>query len=333
MQTFIAPFTPANFTTTAKFQLPISFPSRSRSSSNRRPRTQPLTIEVNSPNTKTAPSPSCLSFESHYQSYSNERVLPLLTVPTDAHLPTPGETCFIDIPLEVLRRLEQSSSRDLALAASSHLDNTITNHSHDNAPNFSKTATLLTILRLDPTSIPTSSPTIMVHAECRCPSRLHLPTSTYTPIYTPTSTSVHTVTAIAFHDEPVRSYSERVALAEHEWQVWLLTLENSRLLRRLASSLHFKRPYDDHVRVWAPKTYDRLIAEHDWNLTPDVTRQVWWNRAESFSFAVVRAVHPESLKDVMGISCTIERLNVAMRCLENENAAIHAKISLKDALG
>lgn len=243
--------------------------------------------------------------------------LPLITVPNERDLPTPGETCNVSLHHKVLQHMLTTRIRDFVVVGSYQLD----------APD--PRGAFLTLLNVQPPTEPTDK----LSGECRCPSRVQL-NDIVPPAVSSFSFTTTRITPV--HDIIVESHTDRIALAEAEWEVWLNILETSRLSRRLASTQDFLLGTDDqHVRVWAPKHYDRLIKFDEWQETPFVTRQIWCRRAESFSFAVLRAMgaSAEQLQEAMKTDRTLDRLALANNCIQTAQARIYAQLSLKDILG
>lgn len=187
---------------------------------------------------------------------------------------------------------------------------------------------LLSVLKVKPPTEPSDQ----LSAECRCPSRTRLE-DIASAIQSSLPFPVASATPV--HDVMAESHSERIALAQAEWRVWLDVLETFRLSRRLASVELSTEENSQRVRVWAPKHYDRLITLEEWQNTPFVTRQIWCRRAESFSFAVLRSMDAtqQQLQEAMRIENTMERFSLATNCIQTAQARIYAQLSLKDVLG
>ncbi|KAA8498777.1 hypothetical protein FVE85_6362 [Porphyridium purpureum] len=142
-----------------------------------------------------------------------------------------------------------------------------------------------------------------------------------------TSMQPQPVLARVFEDEAVRSFEQRLELAEAEWSVWTLAKKLVELDMRIKrAELGLKSSSDGSglakgreqkfaqnqsllaglsgypdmvdfpvsayflppmVHALAPKDYDRVIERNEWEQTPVGIRKMWQDRACRFSFAVL----------------------------------------------
>lgn len=139
---------------------------------------------------------------------------------------------------------------------------------------------------------------------------------------------------VLVHDLMCCEYADRVALADVEWRAWVLLKEVAALMTRLGGREAGYLMVEQELAVWAPGEYDRAIEEEEWNLTPAPTREVWSQRAEAFSFGLLRCI--EASGDVMrkarDLTNTYARVELAIETLERTKAETLARLSLRDAL-
>lgn len=136
-------------------------------------------------------------------------------------------------------------------------------------------------------------------------------------------------------DCELNSFADRRKVAYLEWDAWNACREVSALIRKLASPKGDALLIEQELSVWSPASYDRDITEDEWAKTPHGIREVWFQRAESFSFGVLRCM--ESGKEVMRkarlTTNTMERLEMAINVAEERKAYVSVQLSLKDTLG
>lgn len=138
---------------------------------------------------------------------------------------------------------------------------------------------------------------------------------------------------------PVRDWAcweiaERRKLAAIEWTVWQSCKEVASMMRKLRAPQGSLPLVEQELSVWAPKAYDKDISEDEWDKTPLVTRGVWCQRAECFSFGVLRCMESDedTMREARQMTNTIARLDVALRSVEKKRAITRAQLSLKNAL-
>lgn len=129
-------------------------------------------------------------------------------------------------------------------------------------------------------------------------------------------------------------FKDRINLAKVEWDVWHSCQEVASLVKKLGVASGAVLVAQRELAIWAPKSYDRNISEHEWKETPTVTRAVWCQRAEAFSFGILRYVASDErdMRAARRLTDTVERLELAMRCVEKKKAMTLAQLSLKNAL-
>lgn len=143
---------------------------------------------------------------------------------------------------------------------------------------------------------------------------------------------------VSVQDWSCWEFKDRLKLATLEWNVWQSCREVASLTRKLGDTAD---PDDampiveQELAVWAPKNYDRQISEIEWKSTPTVTRAIWCQRAESFSFGILRCVtggDEHVMRTARSLTDTSARLELAKECVEKKKAMTRARISLKNAL-
>lgn len=239
-----------------------------------------------------------------------------LRLPQREDMLTPGATGPVSLHETVLRQLLSTGSQNFAMVLSDALRTPDDN------------AILVTIMSVAPP--PEGSDYLIAQCWAKTRVKLHHP-----DINSPSEFFTTTIKA-EVRDTVVQTHEQRVNLAEAEWQIWLAHLETSRLTRRLKQSdSTLPLPDEQKVQIFAPKHYDRRIKEDEWLKTPDVTREIWCQRAENFSFAVMRCMHAnhDELWQAMCSNVTLDRLLLVADCIQREQARIYAQLSLKDALG
>lgn len=135
-------------------------------------------------------------------------------------------------------------------------------------------------------------------------------------------------------DWEVWDIADRRKLAAIEWNVWQSCREVASLLRKLRQPEENAPFVVQELSVWAPAEYDREISEDEWAKTPLVTRGVWCQRAESFSFGILRCMESDAdaMREARNTTNTIERLDMAIQSIERKRAKTRAQLSLKNAL-
>lgn len=271
---------------------------------------------------------------------NDKMTLPLLTSVAPSELPMPGETSRLCVPFATLKRLQESYSRDVILLPRAWATS---------GRDIGVMVTILKVIQVMPSS---SSPKDdnLILTECRCPCRMRIEIPTSDDIIPPV------VNATRVHDDLLTADSLRAAVAEHEWAVWLNVLDVARLKRKL-TPLYADTDREARVRAWAPKHYDRALTADEWRATPLTTQTAYARRAESFSFAVVRALTPDNDEDgdngrggsgeggngtgtqhdllarAMDVTDTVQRLNIAQEAIERESTKIRVQLSIKNVIG
>lgn len=265
--------------------------------------------------------------------------LPLLTSVAPSELPMPGETSRLCVPFATLKRLQKSYSRDVVLLPRAWATS---------GRDVGVMVTILKVIQVMPSPSSSSNDDSSILTECRCPCRIR--------VEIPSSTTENNLLLPSFvhatrvHDNPLTVDSLRTAVAEHEWAVWLNVLDVARLKRKL-TPMYADTDREARVRVWAPKHYDRALTADEWRATPLTTQAAYARRAESFSFAVVRALTPDNeqitdangddnaatkndlLTRAMDVTDTVQRLDIAQEAIERESAKIRVQLSIKDVIG
>lgn len=275
--------------------------------------------------------------------------LPIFPVPHDSSVPLPGDSRPLQLPLSFVRHLATSSHRSFALAS----------HARLNAPSpLPVRASLLTVLNVAPARAAADH----IAVDCQCPCRLALHN-----VYPAPSANTHPVAdALRVYDRPVVHHHHRARITETEWAVWQLLRQLAQLREKLGvcddvaspppgsgeqdGSISPSSPSapptsqqpplggrlrDDQLALWAPRDYDRELSEAEWRRTPDVLRRMWSRRAESFSFAALRASAPSEseLAAAYEDECTLHRLEEVETSARRELSRLAAQASIKDALG
>lgn len=138
---------------------------------------------------------------------------------------------------------------------------------------------------------------------------------------------------------PVRDWScwdafDRQNLATKEWDVWQTCRDVASLVRKLRPPTGSQPMVEQELAVWAPAAYDREITADEWAKTPSVTREVWCQRAEAFSFGILRCMESDeqTMRQARQLTNTSHRLDLAVECMEKKRAMTTAQLSLKNAL-
>lgn len=136
------------------------------------------------------------------------------------------------------------------------------------------------------------------------------------------------------HDWSCWEITDRRALAELEWVVWQEVNQVASLMRKLETPGTRRIMMEQELAVWAPGKYDREILEEEWRQTPVATREVWCQRAESFSFGVLRCLEcaEEDMRQARDMTNTLARFEFAFECLTKKKALTSAQLSLKNVL-
>jgi len=258
----------------------------------------------------------------------------LVNVPDEMHMLTPGEVRQVALDYSLFHGILQSGS-------------TLFGCVNVNDWSFSTTepprGSLLSILQVKnlvqgensggPESVG-KQPVPKVMVECRCSGRFDVHAITDGEQALPEVWKLMQGECTVVHDWSCWEIADRKALAELEWTVWELICEVASLMRKLRIPERRSIMVEQELSVWAPAKYDRDILEEEWAQTPIETRAVWCQRAESFSFGVLRCL--ESDADTMfrarGITNTLTRLELAMDCLVKKKAKTSAQLSIKNAL-
>lgn len=263
----------------------------------------------------------------------------LVSVPDEKHMLTPGEVRQVALDYFLFHSILQTGST---------LFGCVKVNDWSTSPDVRTRGTMLSILSiknvLQDTITEVSQgdvgpppPKIMV--ECRCSGRFDVLQLMDGSCGNAGSAGVPEAWKLV-HGEcvPVRDWAcwniaDRRQLAAIEWNVWQSCKQVASMMRKLRAPQASLPLVEQELMVWAPKEYDRDIAEDEWAQTPLVTRGVWCQRAESFSFGILRCM--ESDENTMGearrLTNTIARLEMAQRAVEKKRAMTRAELSLKNA--
>lgn len=176
-------------------------------------------------------------------------------------------------------------------------------------------------------------PSVVV--ECRCDGRFDLLDVKRDETRNLPNIIMH-ASARPVHDWVCWEIKDRLRIAELECMAWRLCRELSALLGRLAIQHDPRRRIvETELSVWAPNEYDTDISKDDWEKTPQETRTVWCQRAESFSFCVLRCAqaNDSTLRQARNLTSTRERLLLGIEALHVKKAETAARLSLQDAIG
>lgn len=239
--------------------------------------------------------------------------LPLVSVPNESHMLTPGEVREISLDYSLFSTLLKHDTTTFGLLPP-----------HMTTPSRGVCLSILRVL-----SVSHAPPPPRVAVECRCASRFDLKEPVKGPM--PRVWSAWSAPCARIHDEFGDGIAARAALADLEWKVWTQCRETADMMRRVRDG---GVVVDQELAVWAPREYDRDVDEADWNKTPRATKEVWWRRAECFSFGVLRCMECEAevMMRARDMQCCIERLQLAISCIHSRRARTSAELSLKNAL-
>lgn len=242
------------------------------------------------------------------------KTLRLVTVPDESHMLTLGEVRDVALDYVLFNEILEGGSADFGVV---------------NVGDWKTIprGTLLSILNVS-NILPDVQPKIEV--ECRCSGRFDvtLQQQVAPPVWTLLSARCNDV-----KDWMVYEYDDRVQLAAKEWAVWNSCRQVSSLLRQVHKPVSNEIAVEQQLAVWAPKGYDGEILEEEWRQTPIVTRRVYCERAESFSFGVLRCMDADEnmMSRARGMTNTLQRLHLAEECVELKRARTQAQLSLKNA--
>lgn len=238
----------------------------------------------------------------------------LVTVPNESHMATPGEVRHVSLDYNLFKTILQSGSTTFGILSIEDWS--------------SRRGCVLSILNIS-NLLPDASPRVEV--ECRCSGRFDAANISSAP----TAWTLLSAECSPVSDWPVYEAEDRQQIADMEWRVWKSCCDVAKLMRRVRTDERGRIGVEQELTVWAPKEYDRKVTADEWEATPLVTRHVWCERAESFSFGVLRRM--EAPEDVMararGMTMTLERLELCLESVELRRARAHAEISLRDAFG
>ncbi|PXF43137.1 hypothetical protein BWQ96_07081 [Gracilariopsis chorda] len=244
-------------------------------------------------------------------------VLPVISVPGENSLMAPGEVRQLSLDYELFQSMLQGGSTFFGCVSAKDCKNGVLGIS----------GALLTVLAVK--SIEQGElPRVLI--ECRCSGRLSVLSAA-----TESSTeNLDFVRVQKVKDESEDSISERREVAQLEWALWKSCKEVVGLVRKLQNGVVKARAVELELSVWAPREYDRDIEEHEWESTPQVTRQVYWERAECFSFGVLRWMEgdEELMRKARRMTNTADRLRMALLFVDEKKAKTYAQLSLKNAL-
>lgn len=262
--------------------------------------------------------------------------IPIVSVPDEQYMLTPGEVREVALDYTLFHTILQSGSTRFAC---------IPTGDWSASPNVQSRGALLSILQVknivqgeDMLGNQDMSMLPRVMVECRCSGRvdvLRLSDYDFVPGVDapPTSWKLVTGECTTVTDWSVWEFEDRRHLAMVEWDVWTTCKEIANMVRKHNVKTDVLPFVEQELAVWAPKTYDRDISEQEWEKTPVVTRDVWSQRAESFSFGILRCVScgDDIMRRARSMTNTTARLELAMECVEKKKAMTQAKISLKNA--
>lgn len=240
--------------------------------------------------------------------------LHLLSASSLMDLPTPGETRELDLDFSLLTTILKANTKTFGLQPPST----------DLITDMSSPGALLNILRINAVNQTSLSAAVQVH----CPARLAV--QAMQPIHD--GSSVRIAKAVAMHDNAIESHAHRASLADTEWSLWQSARRAASLLRKLSGS--DGAIVAQGLFVYSPREYDRQLSHEDWMRTPQRNRDVWARRAESFSFAVVRAFggDEESFDKARKTRCTLERLDIGRNAVDDAIRYMTAQLSVEEAL-
>lgn len=254
----------------------------------------------------------------------------LVAVPDESHMLTPGEVRQVSLDYMLFHMILQQGSTVFGLL----------NVDEWNGENEVKArGVLLSILSVKNVTQAgkgeelKSVPRIMV--ECRCSGRFDVMEVAEGAVdKVPTLWSLLEARCVLVKDWMCYEHRDRLEIAQLEEKVWRLCLEVAALMRKLGVRTKNGVLVEQELAVWAPKDYDTEISEEEWKRTPTVTRAVYCERAESFSFGVLRCMKSDdsALMRARAITNTALRLELAVESIEKRRARTTAELSLKNAL-
>eukprot|EP00177_Eucheuma_denticulatum_P001762 GFKZ01003166.1.p1 GENE.GFKZ01003166.1~~GFKZ01003166.1.p1 ORF type:complete len:371 (+),score=32.31 GFKZ01003166.1:22-1134(+) len=295
----------------------------SRARTHRRPRTHPAMSSLSGP------------------SSSDTLLIQIVTVPDEKYMLTPGEVRQVALDYALFASILQTGTTAFGC---------IPVGEWATAPDLVTRGSLLSILRVnnivkdshaDDSDAASIMPKVMV--ECKCSGRFDVLRLTDYDFVAGVDSPPQLWKLVHGECRSVQDWScwefkDRLKLATLEWNVWQSCREVASLTRKLGD---ITDPADampiveQELAVWAPKNYDREVSESEWKDTPVVTRAVWCQRAESFSFGILRCVtggDEHVMRTARSLTDTSARLELAMECVEKKKAMTQARISLKNAL-
>lgn len=265
--------------------------------------------------------------------------IPVLTVPTEQHMLTPGELRQVTLHYSLFHTILQTGST---------LFGCVSINDWSFSPALSARGCLLSILTIkgviqernvaaESDTDDVTSPKVTV--ECKCSGRFdvsRLISTDFAPSVgaRPPLWKLVQAEGNVVRDRSCREFEDRLKLAKAEWDVWQSCTQVTSLLKELGTASGATLIAQQELAVWAPKNYDRDVSEGEWRDTPMVTRAVWCQRAEALSFGILRYVSSDDrvMRAARGLTDTVTRLELAMECVEKKKAMTRAQISLKNAL-
>ncbi|CAN8076191.1 unnamed protein product [Agarophyton chilense] len=244
-------------------------------------------------------------------------VVPVVFVPDENSIMTPGELRQVSLDYELFQSILKSGSTFFGCIKADECSSGITG----------ACGALITLLMVKGVE-QENGPRVVL--DCRCSSRL--------AVLKTTEQSVNPNLTMArvqrVRDNPEESFAERSEVSHLEWNLWNACREVSGLLRKLQNDKLARRVVEQELAVWAPKVYDKEIEEHEWEATPHATRQVFWERAECFSFGILRCMEGDEnvSRKARHLTRTSDRLRMALEFLQEKKAVTYAQLSLKNAL-
>lgn len=258
------------------------------------------------------------AYESGMQSQEPQQlVIPVISVPEENYLMAPGEVSELFLEYELFQSMLQGGSTFFGCVNAKDCENGV----------IGIGGALLTVLAVK--SMEQGEPP-RVLIECRCSGRF----SVLRPASESSTNNLDFVRVEKVRDRCADSISERREVAQLEWALWQSCKEVVGLVRKLQNGIVKARAVELELSVWAPREYDRDIEEHEWESTPQVTRQVYWERAECFSFGVLRWMdaNEELMRTARRMTNTADRLRMALLFVDEKRAKTSAQLSLKNAL-
>lgn len=292
------------------------------------PRTQHLSTEVKTPRRarSTYRFPNNWDIKSSVEEIGS-LYLPVVTVPNENHMLTPGEVRQVELDYPLFQQILTEGTKDFGC---------VNINESKESKEFGATGVILSILAVrqvlaDETK--GAGPKVLVECRCSGRCRVMIPDVSEQSILQSNSRIFKTECTI-IHDWLCEEFNDRRQLAEVEWRTWIACTQTAVLMRKLETPGVRTIAVEQELAVWAPKPYDREIATHEWEQTPNVTRNVWCQRAEAFSFGVLRCLQCDD--DIMirarCLTSTVTRLELALEAADKQKAMATARLSLKNAL-